>query len=101
MNSAIFFQSLLGWEIRGIITGLLFSRRENLSIGLLLNPKAVLAGESPNLYLLVDSIEDTFRRAVELGGGSAYSKVEVSGFSGNGFVKSSEDNLGLQQQVAG
>jgi hypothetical protein len=85
MNSAIFFQSLLGWEIRGIITGLLFSRRENLSIGLLLNPKAVLAGESPNLYLLVDSIEDTFRRAVELGGGSDYSRWKFPALAGTGL----------------
>jgi predicted enzyme related to lactoylglutathione lyase len=95
-----FLQGMFGWEFTAFSPDYYFVGLEKLSIGLLHNPKAILAGGSPNVYIHVDTVDDAFARAVELGGEIAYPKIEVPNFGWYGFVKSPDGNLvGLYQAM--
>lgn len=95
-----FLTGLFGWQFSEMSPAYYISGTGNLTIGLLLNPNAVLAGGSPNVYIAVGSIDDTFAKATELGGGIAHGKVEIPGFGGYGFVKAPDGNLiGLHEKI--
>lgn len=97
-----FLTGLFGWQFTELTSAYYFAGLEKLSIGLLHNPKAVLAGGSPNVYIQVNTIDDSFEKAVELGGEIAFPKVEVPNFGWYGFVKSPDGNLvGLHQAREG
>jgi predicted enzyme related to lactoylglutathione lyase len=96
-----FLQGMFGWQFSELAPIYYFAGLANLSIGLLLNPKAVLAGGSPNVYITVEEIDRAFDLAVKLGGEIAFPKVEVPEFGWYGFVKSPDGNLvGLHQHKA-
>ena len=97
-----FLEGLFSWQFTELTSAYYFAGLEKLSIGLLHNPKAVLAGGSPNVYVRVEKIDDTFELAVKLGGEIAFPKVEVPNFGWYGFVKSPDGNLvGLHQAHEG
>jgi predicted enzyme related to lactoylglutathione lyase len=96
-----FLSGLFGWQFTELSPAYYFAGMDQLSIGLLLNPQAVLAGGSPNVYIEVGSIDEAFDRAIELGGVIAVPKVEIPAFGWYGFVKSPDGNLvGLHQRLA-
>lgn len=95
-----FLQGMFGWQFAPISPAYYFVSVDKLTIGLLHNPKAVLAGGSPNVYITVESVDASFEKAVELGGQIAHEKIEIPNFGWYGFVKSPDGNLvGLFQLV--
>jgi predicted enzyme related to lactoylglutathione lyase len=95
-----FLQGMFGWQFAPISAGYYFVAVDKLTIGLLHNPKAVLAGGSPNIYITVDNVDAAFGLAIKLGGEIANPKVEIPNFGWYGFVKSPDGNLvGLFQML--
>lgn len=95
-----FLHGMFGWQFAEISPTYYFTSAGGLTIGLLDNPKAVLAGGSPNIYISVENVDASFEKARELGGEIAFPKVEIPNFGWYGFVKSPDGNLvGLFQTL--
>ena len=90
-----FLSGLFGWKFDPFGDNYFFYNPEpetGVSVGILNNDQAKPGG-TPNVYIQVDSVDASFARAQELGGGIAVPKTEIPGMGFFGFVVSPEGNL--------
>ena len=67
--------------------------KAGVSVGVNKNEKAIIGNGTPNVYIDVQSIDDTFSKAAALGGGVAVPKTPIQGMGSYAFIKAPDGNL--------
>ena len=90
-----FLTGLFGWEFQPFGEGYFHYNAPDggVSIGLMHNERAQMAGGTPNVYIDVASIEACFEKAKALGGEVVVPKTSIPGMGSFGFVGAPDGNL--------
>jgi predicted enzyme related to lactoylglutathione lyase len=69
------------------------NHQTGVSVGVNKNERAAIGSGTPNVYIDVTSIDETFARARSLGGDVAVPKSMIPGMGSFGFIKAPDGNL--------
>lgn len=89
-----FMTGLFDWQFQPFGEGyFMYKAPGGLSVGLMHNDHAQVAGGTPNVYIDVVSIDACFEKAKALGGDVAVPKTTLPGMGSFAFVKAPDGNL--------
>lgn len=93
-----FVEKLFDWSIQSFGEGAGYylvrpGGDDQPTVGLMYNPEAVVGSGSPNVYIVVESIDATLQRGQELGGQVIVPKTAIIGTGAYAFLKAPDGNL--------
>jgi predicted enzyme related to lactoylglutathione lyase len=90
-----FLAGVFGWQFApfGETYYMADPKQTGISIGINKNERAIIGNGTPNVYVDVPSIDETFAKAKALGGDIAVPKTEIPNMGIFAFIKAPDGNL--------